>query len=286
MPSNAKDKSFVQSNKYNINTSVTQNTDNEIFTFNIVPEVFDVYVDYDNVAINSEQFNLSCTKKKLNIQNNILSIIIIKNKKSFKVLLKNPKIDFTDNKSSFQVKMKKDYLVISISTSFKISVNEDHLLFSSTANENIVYNNNFTDEQKAEISQMKDNKTLLISEKKNRTFLPYTINEICAKFDSNKYATLNDFIYNEYTVSNDYYKFPIITRYKEGYKMIRQKENGSINKAINLGLELMFNFNLNPSVITACKNLEELNIYLDCLEENELNKFLCFDIIYEVTPVK
>ena len=34
------------------------------------------------------------------------------------------------------------------------------------------------------------------------------------------------------------------------------------------------------------EQLEELNIYLDCLEENELNKFVCFDIIYEVTPAK
>lgn len=286
MPSNTSDKDFVRSNKFNINQSAIQEIDDEIFTFNIAPDVYDVYVDYNNVTISSDQFNFECAKPKLNIQNNILSVIIIKSNNSFKVLLKNPKIDFTDNRSSFHVKMKNDFLVISISTAFKITVDHDNLLFSSTESEDIVYNKNFTEEQKAEISQMHDNKTLLISEEKNRTFLPYTVKEICEKFDSTKYSTIQDFINKEYTISNDYFRFPMFSRFNEGYKLVREKEHGTRKAAINLALELMFNFHLNPSIITACRNLEELNIYLDCLEENELNNFACFDIIYEVTPAK
>ena len=46
----------------------------------------------------------------------------------------------------------------------------------------------------------------------------------------------------------------------------------------------MFNSNLNPAVIRAAKDLKELNVYLDCLYENEIEKFDCFKIIYKVLP--
>lgn len=286
MPINTNDKKSTTSKNNKNSQQIKKLISDDVFSFDLAPENCDIYVDYNNTSIKSDQFDFTCSKKKINIQNGIISIIIIKNKHSINVYLKNPKIDFKDNKSSFQIKMKNEYLVISISTSFKITVNKDNLLFSSTASEEIIYNENLSDEQKAELSQMKDNKTLLISEEKNKTFLPYTIKELCAKYDSSKYSSLEDFINAEYTISNDYFKFPIYSRFKEAYKLVRDKEHGSIQKAINLGIELMFNSKLNPSIITACKNLNELNIYLDCLEENELNKFMCFDIKYEIAPSK
>lgn len=258
----------------------------EFFNFNVATNNFDVLVNYDNVNILSDEVNFTCSRPKLDIQNEFINIAIIKNKHSFKIVLKNPNIDFTDNKSSFQIKSKKEFLVVSISTPFKISIEGDKLLFSNNIDKNILLNNNFTDKQKAEISQMKDNKVLLISEEKKKTFLPYTIDDICAKYNSEKYNTIEELIEKEYTVPNEYYNFPIISRFKEGYKLIKEKEHGSMKKALDLGFELMFNSNLNPPIITACKNLEELNIYLDCLEENELHKFLCFDIVYEVPPTK
>ena len=48
----------------------------------------------------------------------------------------------------------------------------------------------------------------------------------------------------------------------------------------------MFQSNLNPAIIAACKSLKELDIYLDCLDENELDKFSCFNIVYNVNPTK
>ena len=62
------------------------------------------------------------------------------------------------------------------------------------------------------------------------------------------------------------------------------KEKLSIFKALDLAFELMFKYNLNPIIIAACRNLKELDIYLDCLEENELFDFRCFKIKFEVTP--
>ena len=46
----------------------------------------------------------------------------------------------------------------------------------------------------------------------------------------------------------------------------------------------MFHYDLNPIVIAACRNLDELDIYLDCLQENELSDFDCFEIKFELAP--
>ena len=63
--------------------------------------------------------------------------------------------------------------------------------------------------------------------------------------------------------------------------MIIHKENGSVIRALDLALELMFKYNLNPIIIAACRNLDELDMYLDCLDENELFDFKCFQIRFE-----
>ena len=59
-----------------------------------------------------------------------------------------------------------------------------------------------------------------------------------------------------------------------------------INSSIGSTFEVTFNNSLNPAIITACKSLEELDLYLDCLESNSLDKFEPFDIKYEVLPFK
>ena len=42
---------------------------------------------------------------------------------------------------------------------------------------------------------------------------------------------------------------------------------------------------LHPAIITACRNLDELDVYLDCLEKNELDDFKIFKIKYELHPL-
>lgn len=292
MSTNANDKASLNNrfknrklNTQSIANSSVGTSSTDIFTINITDAIYDLLVDYDNVSINSEQVKFSCSKDKLKIQNDYNDIIILKNKKVFKVLLKDPKIEFEDNQSKFQVNVKNDYLVVSTSTPFGILVNNNTISFSNNIAENFNINSN-NDSCNNNVLGIQDNKKLLISEKANKTFLPYTAQEISDKLKTQKYKSVEEIIEEEYTVCNDYYRFPMIARFKEAYKLVRIKEHGSFAKALDLGLELMVNFNLNPSIITACKNLEELNIYLDCLEENELNKFLCFDIIYEISPSK
>ena len=67
---------------------------------------------------------------------------------------------------------------------------------------------------------------------------------------------------------------------------MKNKEDSTILESLDLAFEVTFNNSLNPAIITACKSLEELDLYLDCLEANSLDKFEPFKIKYEVLPFK
>lgn len=139
-------------------------------------------------------------------------------------------------------------------------------------------------EEEALVSSIYDCNTLLISEETQKVYLPYTSEEIGEKLNgSEKYKTVDDVIENEYTVPLSVYKNPISARFKEAYTLMRVKEKSSVRAAIDLGLDLMFTSNLNPAIITACKNIVELNSYLDCLYNNETDKFEYFNIVYKIS---
>lgn len=136
-------------------------------------------------------------------------------------------------------------------------------------------------------SDIVDNPTLLISEIQNKVVLPYTISELQQVLNNNNnYKSLQDVIDNVYTIPIDRYKNSFKSRFKETYNLMRKKENSSVWDSIELALELSFNNLLNPAIITACKNLDELDVYLDCLSSNELDKFNLFNIKYEILPQK
>lgn len=132
---------------------------------------------------------------------------------------------------------------------------------------------------------LKEN-TLIISDKDKKIILPYNISKLQEKLENNKdkYNSIQDIIDKDYTVPLDAYKNSSLSRFKEAFNLIKDKEKGSLKDAFDLGFELFFNSNLNPAIITACKNLDELDIYLSCLDDNELDKFKCFDIVYEYLP--
>ena len=135
--------------------------------------------------------------------------------------------------------------------------------------------------------EITDNRTLLISEKKRKVFLPYYVSDLNEQLRKNKsYQNYKDVINNKYVVSLDKYRNPFISRFKEAYNLMKKKERASIGDSLDLALGVTFNSSLNPAVISACRNLEELDTYLDCLELNELDKFKCFEIKYEFLPYK
>ena len=85
-----------------------------------------------------------------------------------------------------------------------------------------------------------------------------------------EYTNLQDLIDTEYIISLDNYKNSALSRFREAYNLMRKKEHASITDSLDLALELAFNSLLNPAIITACKNLDELDIYIDYLNSNEL----------------
>lgn len=131
-----------------------------------------------------------------------------------------------------------------------------------------------------------DNNTLIVSEKEQKAYLPFYWNEIKKIFKNcdNKYSTLQEVVDDLYVVSLDKFKNSYVSRFKESFNLIRNKEHGTFIEAFDLGLELMFKYELNPIIIAACRNSDELDIYLSCLEENELSDFDCFEIKFEVAP--
>lgn len=129
-----------------------------------------------------------------------------------------------------------------------------------------------------------DNNILVISEKEQKAYLPYKYTEIKKIYENPNYNynSIMEVIQDLYIVPLNKFENFSIARFREAFNLIRHKEKGSIFSALDLALELMFKYNLNPIIIAACRNLDELDIYLDCLDENELYDFKCFEIRFEV----
>lgn len=140
------------------------------------------------------------------------------------------------------------------------------------------------DEEKIIENNLEDNKTLIISEEDGKVYLPYTKEEVKQEVLQNKGIKVEEVLENKYILPLDKYKNSARARFREGYNLMYKKEKKSKKSAILLGIELMFETNLHPAIVSACKTLEELDIYLDCLEDNELEKFSCFKIIYKSLP--
>ncbi len=131
-----------------------------------------------------------------------------------------------------------------------------------------------------------DNDTLIVSEKDQKAYLPYKYDDIEKFYQDNKdkYISVQDVINKDYIVPLNRFKHAVSSRFIETINLVLHKEKKSILKALDLAFELMFQYNLNPIIIAACRSLEELDIYIDCLEEDELFDFRCFKIKFEVTP--
>ena len=131
-----------------------------------------------------------------------------------------------------------------------------------------------------------DRNILLVSEQDQKEYLPYKFEDVenILKNSNNKFNSTQDVIKSLYILPLSRFRNAPISRFRETINLIKNKENSSIFKALDLAFELMFNYKLNPIIISACRSLDELDIYLDCLEENQLFDFKCFEIKFEVTP--
>lgn len=134
-------------------------------------------------------------------------------------------------------------------------------------------------------NQEKENNVLLISEKVGKIFLPYKKEDIHGYLASypNEYKNYNDVIEKEYVLPLDeFMKNQTLSRFREMYDLIRNKELKSMVEAMKVSTKFMFRYELNPAIIAACNSKNELDKYLYCLEKNKLEEFDVFDIKYEL----
>jgi len=129
--------------------------------------------------------------------------------------------------------------------------------------------------------------TLTISETSGKVTLPYTLSEVEEIFNSNpgKYSSIDGVIHKKFTLPLSMYKSPIISRFKEAFKLMKDKEKSSLSDAVSLGFELMFRSDIHPAIITACDSLDDLDAYLDYLDSDGKMDFNCFKIIFDFKPL-
>lgn len=133
-----------------------------------------------------------------------------------------------------------------------------------------------------------DNNTLIISEKDNCVFLPYTVNELNSYLQSfpNEYTSLTNVINKEFILPLNYFsKHPSLARFREAYSLIRDREAKSVFEALKYSTNIMLKYDLNPAIISACKTVKTLDNYVHCLENNKLDDFTVFKIDYRINPI-
>ena len=80
------------------------------------------------------------------------------------------------------------------------------------------------------------------------------------------------------------FKIPWVSRFRETMKLAKRCNYSKLD-SITLSLEMMNKRFLHPAIIAACRTLDELDVYLDCLDKNELDQFKIFKIKYVFHPV-
>lgn len=132
-----------------------------------------------------------------------------------------------------------------------------------------------------------DNNVLLISEKDNKVYLPYTMDDIHNYLQnfSSKYSTAQNVIENEFVLPLNYFNnFHFAARFREAYALYKDREGKTALQAINYAFKIMKIGNLHPAIIAACKNEKILADYIEHLENNDLQNFTYFKVSFKINP--
>lgn len=246
---------------------------NVTFSFDINPndEAF-FYLNESTNALSKSNSNITILKRLLEDIENI------------KTINENLEEDVEKYNNDFKENIDSIYTSTETIEKFVHKINTTDLseLAKNLTIENEIDSKDTISGKDLEISYIEN--TLIISEEQKKVILPYTINKVKEILLNNnkEYSSLQDVIDKLYTKPINYYRFSAIARFRETYKLVKEREHGSKTKALELAFELLLNYNLHPAIITACKNLDELDIYIACLEDNTLDEFEFFDIKYEI----
>lgn len=131
-----------------------------------------------------------------------------------------------------------------------------------------------------------EKKVLLISSKTQTVTLPYIKEQISTYIEDGKYETEEEVIKNQYTIPISKYKNEALSRVREGYRLARKKEGLNVSESVKYAINLIFERRLHPAVITACNTIDQLDIYLACLDENVPELFDFFEVQFEYPPIE
>ena len=243
--------------------------------------------DLFEISMQSNTFNVAFEKNECRIYTNNSKSYIIAEQPNIRIMYRKTYIYIERHDRTYFVVTDHD---IHIDERMQNIIKEKEVVsfYSNELAEMIVEKKHikleYDEEAIAENELLKSNNTLLISEEEGKVLLPYTAEELAEDIDTYAALTVPEIIEKRYTLPLKTFKNSIKARFKEGYNLMRYREKKSVREAIMLGLELMFESNLHPAIISACKTLQELDIYLDCLDDNELEKFSCFKIVYKAMP--
>ena len=131
---------------------------------------------------------------------------------------------------------------------------------------------------------IENNPTLLISENKNKVLLPYTLDELeeYERDNPKDYPNRENVVKKQYIIPLDsLYKNKALARFTQTYSLLRLREGENFFIALIYAIIFITKIKLDPAIIAACKNKDELLEYMKCLNENKLERFKAFEIIYD-----
>lgn len=146
------------------------------------------------------------------------------------------------------------------------------------------------DEENIDFGDVKENNNcLLVSETSRRVYLPYSKKEVLEYLEKypDQYKSFENVVKQEFIYPIDFYlKHPVVSRFRETYSLIRDREAKSVLEAFKMAMDMMFHYDLNPTIIAACKSQDQLENYLECLKNKNLSDFKDFEIKFEIVPLK
>lgn len=271
---------FEQEKNYiNINLEIQQNLKNTILIY------------MKNFANSTTSIDIKFTDNIVDFLNNLKTSLNYCNTNISELEKLNKELDSATNIEEIKGLLNTSLINISsntLSIQKSLATIEPHLdlvfgksIPSQSKTDNIVSNS----ENIAVPDEIKNNEnTLIISDMKDKVILPYYICDLEKLKSSNQDLSYQDIINKFYTLPLSQFKNAAISRFREAFKLVKDKDKSSIRQAFDLGMELFFNYNLHPAIIAGCRSQDELDIYLDYLDTNETEKFNCFKIIFEIAP--
>jgi len=131
-------------------------------------------------------------------------------------------------------------------------------------------------------------RVLLISEIQDKVVLPYDLKSVqdIITDKTKEYSSMEEIVEQNFTLPLSRFKNASMSRFREAYALMKEREKASFLDALQLALEVRGCKYIHPAIIAACRNADQLDVYIDCLESNELDDYPFFKIKYELYPIR